>query len=86
MHKAGLFGLSDQLKRLSAYGDPLELIRIIDVEAFHPALVAARAYGDGSQGDRPPNHPVATLKILVLAAQNNVADSRLGYLIHDLLS
>ena len=43
-----LFGLSDHLKRLSAYGDPLEeLERIIDFEAFRPTLIAALAYGDG---------------------------------------
>tara|TARA_R110002124_G_C8908402_1_gene510381 strand:+ start:1388 stop:1669 length:282 start_codon:yes stop_codon:yes gene_type:complete len=42
MHQAGLFGLSDHLKRLSAYGDPLkQLDQIIDFEAFRPALVAA---------------------------------------------
>lgn len=41
MRQAGLFGLSDHLKRLSAHGDPLEeLRRIIDFEAFRPTLVA----------------------------------------------
>ena len=55
MHQAGLFGLSDHLKRLSAYGDPLEeLERIIDFEAFRPTLIAALAYGDGARGGRPP--------------------------------
>src|SRR3546814_6385579 len=42
--QAGLFGLSDNLKRLSAYGDSLEeLGRIIDFEAFRPTLRAARS-------------------------------------------
>ena len=37
MRQAGSFGLSEHLKRLSAYGDPLEeLARIIDFEAFRP--------------------------------------------------
>ena len=55
MRQAGLFGLSDHLKRLSAYGDPLEeLSRIIDFEAFRPELVAALAKGDGAKGGRPP--------------------------------
>src|SRR5579863_2839733 len=59
MHHAGLFGLSDHLKRLSAYGDPLEeLERIIDFEAFRPTLIAALAYGDGARGGRPPYVPV----------------------------
>ena len=44
MRQAGLFGLSEHLKRLSAHGDPLEALgRIIDFEAFRPMLVAALA-------------------------------------------
>jgi transposase, IS5 family len=87
MRQAGLFGLSDHLKRLSAYGDPLEeLGRIIDFEAFRPTLVAALAYGDGAKGGRPPYDPVAMLKVLILAAQNNVSDARMEYLIRDRLS
>ena len=87
MRQTGLFGLSEHLKRLSAHGDPLEeLGRIIDFEAFRPVLVAALAYGDGTKGGRPPYDPVAMLKVLVLAAQNNVADARMEYLIRDRLS
>ncbi|MCU4162122.1 IS5 family transposase [Acidiphilium sp. AL] len=87
MRKAGLFGLSDHLNRLSAYGDPLEeLGRIIDFESFRPTLVAALAYGDGMRGGRPPYDPVAMLKVLILAAQNNVSDARMEYLIRDRLS
>ena len=87
MRQAGLFGLSDHLKRLSAHGDPLEeLMRIIDFEVFRPTLVAALAYGDGAKGGRPPYDPVAMLKVLILAAQNNVSDARMEYLIRDRLS
>lgn len=87
MRQAGLFGLSEHLKRLSAYGDPLEeLGRIIHFEAFRPVLVAALAYGDGAKGGRPPYDPVAMLKVLLLAAQNNVSDARMEYLIRDRLS
>ncbi len=87
MRQAGLFGLSDHLKRLSAYGDPLEeLVRIVDFEVFRPALVAALAYGDGAKGGRPPYDPVVMLKVLILAAQNNVSDGRMEYLIRDRLS
>lgn len=87
MRLAGLFGLSDHLKRLSAHGDPLEeLVQIIDFQAFRPVLVAALAYGAGAKGGRPPYDPVAMLKVLVLAAQNNVADARMEYLIRDRLS
>jgi len=45
MKQAGLFGLSDHLQRLSAHGDPLEVLgRVVDFEAFRPVLVAALAY------------------------------------------
>jgi IS5 family transposase len=87
MRQAGLFSLSDHLQRLSAHGDPLEeLARIIDFEAFRPTLVTALAYGDRAKGGRPRYDPVAMLKILVLAAQNNVSDARMEYLIRDRLS
>jgi IS5 family transposase len=87
MRQAGLFGLSEHLKRLSAHGDPQEeLGQIIDFEAFRPMLAAALAYGEGAKGGRPPYDPVAMLKVLVLAAQNNVADVRMEYLILERLS
>jgi hypothetical protein len=42
MRQSGLFGLSDHMKRLSADGDPLEVLaQVIDFEAFRPTLVAA---------------------------------------------
>jgi hypothetical protein len=42
MRQAGLFGLSEHRKRLSAHGDPLEeLVGIINFEVFRPTLVAA---------------------------------------------
>jgi len=87
MKQSGLFGLSDHLKRLSANGDPLEeLGRIVDFEGFRPLLEAALAYSDGKKGGRPPYDAVAMFKVLILAAQNNVADVRMEYLIRDRLS
>jgi len=87
MRQAGLFGLSDQLKRLSDCGDPLEtLSRVVDFEVFRPALEKALAYGDGAKGGRPPYDPVAMLKVLILAAQNTVSDARMEFLIRDRLS
>ena len=55
MRQAGLLGLSDQLKRLSAVGDSLETMgRVVDFEVFRPALEMALAYGDGAKGGRRP--------------------------------
>jgi IS5 family transposase len=87
MKQSGLFGLSDHLKRLSANGDPLEeLGQIVDFEGFRMILENALAYADGAKGGRPPYDCVAMFKILILAAQNNVADARMEYLIRDRLS
>ena len=87
MRQAGLFGLSEQLKRLSDCGDPLETMgRVVDFEVFRPALEKALAYGDGAKGGRPPYDPVAMFKILILAAQNTVSDARMEFLIRDRLS
>jgi len=78
MKQAGLFGLLDHLKRLSANGDLLEeLVRIVDFEGFRVILDNAMAYADGSKGGRPPYDCVAMFKILILAAQSNVADARM---------
>lgn len=58
MRRSGLFGLSDHMKRLSADGDPLEVLtQVIDFEAFRPTLVTALAYSDGAKGGRPPYGP-----------------------------
>ena len=87
MKQAGLFGLSDHLKRLSANGDPLEeLGRIVDFEGFRVILESALAYSDGSKGGRPPDDCVARFNIFILAPQNNVADARMEYLIRNQLS
>lgn len=87
MRQAGLFGLSDQLKRLSDCGDPLETMsRVVDFEVFRAALENALAYGDGAKGGRPPYDPVAMFKVLILAAQNTVSDARMEFLIRDRLS
>jgi IS5 family transposase len=87
MPQAGLFGLSDQLKRLSNCGDPLETMsRVVDFEIFRPVLEQVLAYGDGAKGGRPPYDPVAMFKVLVLAAQNTVSDARMEFLIRDRLS
>lgn len=87
MRQAGLFGLSDHLKRLSAFGDPLEVLgQVVDFEVFRPTLEKSLGYSDGAKGGRPPYDPVTMLKVLVLAAQNNLSDARMEYLIRDRLS
>lgn len=84
---SGLLGLSDHLKRLSANGDPLEdQGRSVDFEGFRPLLATALAYSDGKQGGRAPYGALAMFKVMILAAQNKVADRLMEYLTRDWLS
>jgi transposase len=85
--QAGLFDVDERLKRLSDIGDQLEAFSaVVDFEMFRPELEAALRYGDGSRGGRPPFDPVMMFKILVIQAQNDLADDRAEFLINDRLS
>src|SRR5215204_5093489 len=87
MTQIGFFDLPDHLHRLSEAGDPLEaMTQAVDFEAFRPMLEEALAYSDGAKGGRPPYDPVAMFKALILAAQNNVSDAGMEFLIRDRLS
>ena len=87
MVQFGFFDLPDHMERFSETGDPLEeMARIIDFEAFRPTLDVALRYSDGCKGGRPPYDPEAMFKVLILAAQNNVSDGRMEFLIRDRLS
>ncbi len=87
MTQSGFFDLPDHMKRLSETGDPLEVMaRTIDFEVFRPTLETALAYSDGARGGRPPYDCVAMFKVLILAAQHNVSDGRMEFLIRDRLS
>lgn len=67
MGQPGLFGLSEQLKRLSDDGDPLEVLdATVDFEYFRDWLVEGLGYGDGWKGGRPPFDPVSMFKALIL--------------------
>lgn len=84
MGQRGLFGLSEQLKRLSDDGDPLEVLDA--TEYFRGWLVEGLGYGDGSKGGRPPFDPVSMFKALILQAQHNLSDKRMEFMIRDRLS
>ena len=87
MSQLGFFDLSDHFSRLSERGDPLQAMnKIIDFEGFCTILDMALQYSDGKKGGRPPYDPVAMFKVLILAAQSNVSDERMEFLICDRLS
>lgn len=87
MEKRGFFGLSEHLERLSAHGDPLEVLEAtVDFEHFRGWLVEGLGYGDGARGGRPPFDPVSMFKALILQAQHNLSDARMEFMIRDRLS
>jgi transposase, IS5 family len=78
MDQRSLFGLAEHLERLSAHGDPLEVLeRTVDFEHFRGWLVEGLGYGDGARGGRPPFDPVSMFKALILQAQHNLSDARM---------
>jgi transposase, IS5 family len=87
MQQRSLFGLSEHLEKLSAHGDPLEVLdATVDFEYFRVWLVEGLGYGDGSKGGRPPFDPVSMFKALILQAQHNLSDARMEFMIRDRLS
>ncbi len=87
MEQRSLFGLSEQLEKLSKHGDPLEVLQAtVDFEYFRGWLVEGLGYGDGVKGGRPPFDPVAMFKALILQTQHNLSDARMEFMIRDRLS
>jgi transposase len=85
--QAGFFAVDERLQRLSSLGDQLECYtKAVDFELFRSELEAVLAYADGCKGGRPPFDPVKMFKILLIQAQNNLADERAEFLIKDRLS
>lgn len=55
MTQQNLFGIDNQLNRLSDLGDQLEtLAMVVDFEVFRPDLIMVLRRSDGSNGGRPP--------------------------------
>ena len=87
MTQQHLFGIDNQLNRLSDLGDQLEtLAMVVDFEVFRPDLIMALCRSDGSKGGRPAYDVVTMFKTLVIGAMNDLSDERLEFLINDRLS
>ena len=74
MKQLNFFSLPEHLSRLSS---------CVDFEIFRRILDKGLLYCDRSRGGRPPYDPVMMFKVLVLAAQNNVSDEKMEFLIRD---
>ena len=83
----GVFDVDERLQRLTELGDQLlAFAKVVDFEAFRPALTKALAYSAGAQGGRPPFDPVMMFKVIVIQAANTLSDERAEFLINDRLS
>ena len=82
-----VFGLTEQLERLSKHGDPLE---VLEATVGFKVLPARAREGAGlwrrRKGGRPPFDPVSMFKALILQAQHNLSDARMEFTIGDRLS
>ena len=84
VEQRSFFGLSEHLEKLSAHGDPLEVLDgVVNFEHFRDWLVDGLGYGDGRRGGRPPFDPVAMFKALILQTQNNLSDERTEFYLRD---
>jgi hypothetical protein len=83
----GFFDCEEQLKALSASGDPLErLARVVDFEAFRENLEKALLRSDRARGGRPPYDAVLMFKVLVLQTLYTLSDEQTEYQLKDRLS
>ena len=77
--------MSEHLERISRDGDPLEVLDTT-FEYFRTWLVEGLGYGDGATSGRPAFDPVSMFKALIVQAQHNLSDKRMGFMIRDRLS
>ena len=84
---AWLFALSEHFARLSADGDPPEVVTAaVDFEYFRGWPVAGLGYGDGRKGGRPPFDAVSMFKAPILRVRHNPSAGRMEFMIRDRLS
>jgi IS5 family transposase len=86
-YQIGFFDESNQLRRLSNLGDPLEKVsRAVDFEMFRPILGKVFAQEASNKGGRPRIDVILMFKILLLQQWYGIADNKTEYLINDRLS
>lgn len=83
----GFWDVQDQLRELSAQGDPLEkLATTVDFELFRADLNAALDMRERGKGGRPAFDPVLKFRMLVLQALHGLSLAQTEYLVADRLS
>ena len=87
MMQSGFFDLQDRYQKLSALGDPLEVInRVVKWEVFRPVLKKALKKSRKNNAGRKPFDAVLMFKVLVLQSLYNLSDDQSEYQIRDRFS
>jgi transposase, IS5 family len=86
VEQPGFFDADEQLKVLTAAGDPLiQLATVVDFEVFPGELEPALARSDRAKGDRPPYDAVVMFKVVVLQTLYTLSDDATEYQLKDRL-
>ena len=86
MKQISLFAEETRLEKLSALGDCLERLKIIDWESFRPTIALALIRERKSNAGRPPFDCILLFKIIILQRLYNLSDDQTEYQINDRMS
>ena len=86
MKQISLFAEENRLEKLSALGDCLERLKIIDWESFRPTIALALIRERKSNAGRPPFDCILLFKTIVLQKLYNLSDDQTEYQINDRMS
>lgn len=86
MKQISLFAEENRLEKLSALGDCLERLKIIDWESFRPIIALALIRERKSNAGRPPYDCILLFKIIILQRLYNLSDDQTEYQINDRMS
>lgn len=86
MKQISLFAEENRLQKLSALGDCLERLKIIDWESFRPIIALALIRERKSNAGRRPFDSVMLFKTIVLQRLYNLSDDQTEFQINDRMS
>lgn len=86
MKQISLFAEENRLQKLSALGDCLERLNVIDWESFRPTIGLALIREKNSKAGRPPYDSILLFKIIILQRLYNLSDDQTEFQINDRMS
>lgn len=83
MKQISLFAEENRLQKLSALGDCLERLNVIDWESFRPTIGSVLTREKKSKAGRPPYDCILLFKIIILQRLYNLSDDQTEFQIND---